>query len=249
MKVSIIIPARYKSSRLPGKPLISILNIPMIIRVADICKKVVGVENVFIATDDKRISKKAKKFGYKFIITSKKCLTGTDRVAEASKKINSDIIVNVQGDEPLLNPQDIKKIIKEKKKNFDQVINGYSDIEDNLEPSNKNIPKVIFNNKKNLIYMSRNLLPGHKKNAPSPNKYFKQVCVYAFNKKELNYFYSRKKKSIIEFYEDIEILRFLESDIKIKMIKLSQQSIAVDVPKDVKKVEKEILKKIKLKKL
>ena len=106
MTVSIVIPARYGSSRYRGKPLVKILNREMILRVADICANV--VKNLFIATDSNKISNVVKKAGYNFIIF-KKCLTGTDRVAEASKKLKSNLIINVQGDEPTINPKDIKK--------------------------------------------------------------------------------------------------------------------------------------------
>ena len=107
MKVAIIIPARYGSSRYEGKPLIKINNIPLVIRVIRKCIKAIGKQSVFVATDDKRISTVVKDYGYKYIMTSKKNLTGTDRVAEASKKINADIIINVQGDEPLIKRKDI----------------------------------------------------------------------------------------------------------------------------------------------
>ena len=116
MNVAIVIPARYGSSRYRGKPLAKILGREMVLRVADICKKITGKKNLYIATDSKIIEKVVKKNGYKAIITSKKCLTGTDRVAEASRKIKADIIINVQGDEPTINPNDIKKIINSKKK-------------------------------------------------------------------------------------------------------------------------------------
>ena len=115
MTVSIVIPARYGSSRYRGKPLVKILNREMILRVADICANVVKKKNLFIATDSNKISNVVKKAGYNFIITSKKCLTGTDRVAEASKKLKSNLIINVQGDEPTINPKDIKKVIAFKK--------------------------------------------------------------------------------------------------------------------------------------
>ncbi len=116
MKSVIIIPARFGSSRYEGKPLIKINGVPLVIRVARKCSKAIGKENVFIATDDHRISFIAKKYGFKFIMTSKKNLTGTDRVAEASSKVKANIIINVQGDEPLINPKDIMKVISEKKK-------------------------------------------------------------------------------------------------------------------------------------
>ena len=116
MKVAIIIPARYGSSRYEGKPLIKINNIPLVIRVIRKCIKAIGKQSVFVATDDKRISTVVKDYGYNYIMTSKKNLTGTDRVAEASKKINADIIINVQGDEPLIKPKDILKVIHQKRK-------------------------------------------------------------------------------------------------------------------------------------
>ena len=112
MSTSIIIPARYGSSRYRGKPLVKILGREMVIRVADICSKIKNVK-VFISTDSKKISNVVKKNGYNYIFTSSSCLTGTDRVAEASNKIRSKIFINVQGDEPTINPKDIKKVIKE----------------------------------------------------------------------------------------------------------------------------------------
>ena len=113
-KANIIIPARYGSSRYRGKPLAKILGREMVLRVADICSKVVDKKRLFIATDSKKILNVAKKSNYNAILTSTKCLTGTDRVAEASKKIKSNIFINVQGDEPTINPKDIKKIIEAK---------------------------------------------------------------------------------------------------------------------------------------
>ena len=109
MKPVIIIPARYGSSRLRGKPLYKILGREMVVRVAEICSKVVGLKNLYVATDSKKISNVVNKAGFKTIMTSSKCLTGTDRVAEAAMKVRAKIFVNVQGDEPTINPEDIKK--------------------------------------------------------------------------------------------------------------------------------------------
>ncbi|SMF79542.1 3-deoxy-manno-octulosonate cytidylyltransferase [Candidatus Pelagibacter sp. HIMB1321] len=242
MKFCIVIPARYGSRRYTGKPLVKILGREMILRVADICKKVVKKDDLFIATDDKRISKKVSENGYKFIMTSKKCLTGTDRVAEASKKIKSDIFINVQGDEPTINPKDIKKIIKAKIKFPNHVICGYDRIHKLQNPFNVNLPKVVINEKSELIYISRLAIPGSKKKNLKI-KYFKQVCIYAFNKIELKTFYSKGKKGELEKIEDIEILRFFEHNIKIKMIKLNSASVAVDEKSDIKKAEKIIKSK------
>lgn len=240
-KIIIVIPARFNSSRFKGKPLVKILGREMVLRVADICKKIVKKNNLFIATDDNRIAKVVKKNNYNFVFTSKKCLTGTDRVSELSKKINSKIYVNVQGDEPIINPNDIKKIINEKKRYANHVICGFNEIKKSENPKNKNFPKVAINSKRELVYISRSLIPGMK-NEDNKFKYLKQVCIYAFNRNELKIFGPKSKKTKLEKIEDIEILRFLENGFKIKMIKLNGNSIAVDHKNDVKKVEK-ILKK------
>ena len=237
MKTVIIIPARFGSSRYKGKPLVKILNREMILRVADICSKVVNKKNLYVATDHKKIAKVVKNENYNAIMTSTKCLTGTDRVAEASKKIKSKIYINVQGDEPTINPKDIKKILKTKIKYPNHVICGYDKVHKFENPSSINLPKVVVNEKQELIYMSRSLIPGSKKNIKNYD-YLKQVCIYAFNKSELNKFYSKKKKGIIEDMEDIEILRFFDLGVKIKMVKLQSNSVAVDEIKDVKKAEK-----------
>lgn len=236
MKITIIIPARYGSSRFRGKPLVKILGKEMVLRVADICKKVKNAR-VIIATDSKKIANIVKKNGYDFIFTSKNCLTGTDRVAEASQKIRSKIYINVQGDEPTINPKDITKVINTKKKFPNHVICGYGKIHKFENPKSINLPKVVVNSKDELIYISRALVPGAKKSNKNI-KYYKQVCIYAFNAKQLKKFYSAKKKSTLESMEDIEILRFFDLDEKIKMVKLNSNSVAVDEIEDVKKAEK-----------
>ena len=237
MSTCIIIPARYGSSRYRGKPLVKILKREMVLRVADICSKVVNKKNLFIATDSKKIANVVKKSQYNFLMTSSKCLTGTDRVAEASKKINSKIYINVQGDEPTINPSDIKKIIEAKKKFPNHVICGYDKVHKFEDPSSINLPKVVVNEKQELIYISRALIPGSKKKVKD-YQYLKQVCIYAFNKKELQMFSFKNRKGQIESMEDIEILRFFDVGVKIKMIRLTSNSVAVDEKKDVIKAEK-----------
>jgi len=236
-KTVIIIPARYGSSRYRGKPLVKILGRELVLRVADICAKTIGKDNVYIATDSKKIANKVSSYNYKYILTSRNCLTGTDRVAEAAKKISAKIFINVQGDEPLVNPKDIKKIIAFKKKYFNHVICGYDKIHKLQDPKSTNLPKVVVNSKNELIYISRSLIPGSKK-IIKKKKYFKQVCIYAFNFSELKKFKSLGKKSEIEKMEDIEILRFFDLAVKIKMVKLNSNSVAVDEMSDVSKAEK-----------
>ena len=162
MKTIVVIPARFKSSRFPGKPLIKLLGKPMIQWVAELSSKAVNQENVFIGTEDKKIYNAVTQMGFKAIMTSNKCLTGTDRIAEIAKKIKADIYINVQGDEPLINPNDIQKIIKAKKKYPKDVINAYTVIKNNEDPNNVNKPKVIFTKDKRLVYISRKAIPGYK---------------------------------------------------------------------------------------
>ena len=234
-QVKIIIPARYNSTRFVGKPLVDINGKPMIIRVVEIACETLGKENVFVATDDDRISDVVEDYGYQYIMTND-CSTGTDRVAQASRLLDADVIVNVQGDEPLLNPNDIQKVIDCKLENMDSVVNCMSKLDPN-ETINKNIPKVVTNTKNDLIYMSRSPIPATKLGV-SKNTY-KQVCIYAFTKDELDSFYKyglKNGKTKLEWSEDIEILRFLDLGIKVKMIETFGTTQAVDVKEDVNKV-------------
>ena len=237
MKSVVIIPARYKSSRFPGKPLVNLLGKPMVLWVAELSAKAVGQENVYIATDDKRISKVVVDAGFNAIMTSGKCFTGTDRLAEAAKQISADIYINVQGDEPLVNPKDIVNIIKAKELYYNEIINGYCSISSEEDPNNVNIPKVIFTEDNSLVYMSRQAIPGFKDNSQAPSQYYKQVCIYAFTADELKSYADYGRKSTLEASEDIEIIRFLEWGKKIRMVETSPGSLAVDAQEDVAKVE------------
>lgn len=238
MKTVVLIPARYQSSRYPGKPLVELLGKPMILWVADISAKALGAENVFVATDDDRIALVVREAGYQAVKTSPDALTGTDRLAEASEHIDADVYINVQGDEPLVNPDDILKIRDVKLSNPDKVINGFCWISAAEDPSNVNIPKVITNEQSELVYMSRNPLPGYKESKRAPGRYKKQVCIYAFSRAELAAFRKFGRKSELEWSEDIEILRFLELNRPVLMVETSPGSLAVDVPADVVPVEK-----------
>ena len=245
MKTVIIIPARYKSSRFPGKPLTPILGKPMILWVAEICSHALPIESVFIATDDSRIKEVVERAGFKAVMTSEKALTGTDRIADAANQIDADIYINVQGDEPLLDPNDILSIIDAKKKYPNEIINGYCKISDNENSDSLNIPKVVFNENNQMVYMSRNLIPGTKSKDFKPANYYKQVCIYAFSKKDLLNYVDFGRKGTLELYEDIEILRFLDIGIPIRLVETNNASMAVDVPEDVVRVEEEIIRQRK----
>ena len=239
--ILIIIPARYKSKRFPGKPLVKINGIEMIQRTYNrslLSKH--DKKNILVATDSKKILNFCKKKNIKSVMTSGSCLTGTDRVAEIAAKTNYKYYINLQGDEPVFAVEDLNKIINLTKLNKYEIINGYSEIDDKIKFKDINIPKVIVSKKNFLVYMSRKPVPtfAFKNN----NKAYRQICVYAYSRNALLHF-KRKTKSPIESSEDIEILRFLDLGHNVKMVKLSNVSISVDRPEDIKKVEK-YLKKI-----
>lgn len=237
MKTVVVIPARYKSSRFPGKPLVKLLGKPMIQWVAELSARAVGAENVYIATDDSQIEAATLEMGYQVVMTSEQCLTGTDRLSEIAQKIEADIYINVQGDEPLIDPDDISKVIEAKKLHPNEVINGYAEVGKDENPHSVDIPKVIFTEDKRLVYMSRQALPGFKEQKNEPSQYYKQVCVYAFSREELLAYGNFGRKSTLEQSEDIEIIRFLEWKQPIRLVKTKPGSLAVDIPEDVVKVE------------
>ncbi len=209
----------------------------MIIRVAEITANALGKENTFVATDDKRIMDVAEKHGFKAVLTSEGALTGTDRIAEVAQKIGADIYVNIQGDEPLLDFEDIKKVVAQKHKFPKEVINCMCPIGKDEDPANVNIPKVVAAEDLRLIYMSRLPIPGSKSADSAPKAYWKQVCIYAFSKEELKAFSRNGRKGYLEGVEDIEVLRFLELGVPVRMVKVAGGSRAVDIPDDVKAVE------------
>ena len=233
--IAIVIPARYQSSRFPGKPLVDILGVSMIRRVWQQCIKALPCDQVYVATDSTRIAESCEECGIQVLMTSEDCLTGTDRVYEASKQIDAKLIINVQGDEPLIEPSDIVKVVQESKNNPGQVINAMCPLVDEESFRNTTIPKVVFREDRRLLYMSRAGIPTTKDHELADA--WKQVCIYAFPDSALEKFAQTKKKTYFESIEDIEILRFLELGVEVKMVEVSQSSIAVDVPADVIKVE------------
>ena len=235
MKYIVVIPARYKSKRLPGKPLANIGGLPMIVRTYNQCAKVISKDKIVVATDNLKIKNVCDEHNIKSIITSNNCLTGTDRVAEVAKKIKCNFYINVQGDEPFFNPNDLKLLIKQAKKKPKEVINGYTEIKDRKLFFSSSIPKVVFDKKGYLLYMSRGPIPSNK--ALEFKKAWRQVCAYSFPRKALIDFTKTKNKTPIELLEDIEILRFLENGYKVKMIKMSNKSLAVDNNEDLEKAK------------
>ena len=235
MSPVILIPARLKSTRFPAKPLALIHGRALVLHVADIAARLVGKDRVFVATDADEISQFVADDGYQTIMTSPDNLTGTDRVAEAARHMDTDFIINIQGDEPMIDVADIQKIIDAKLAKPDMVANAYCRLSSDQDPTDVNIPKVVFNEENRLLYMSRSAIPGTK-SGPA-DAYFRQVCIYGFNRQELDNFAAFGRKSALEAQEDIEILRFLEMNHSVNMVEVSGGSLAVDVPEDIAKVE------------
>ncbi len=232
-----VIPARYASSRFPGKPLVNLAGHPMIIWVAQAVERALGKENVYVATDDERIREAVQSHGFEVVMTPGDLLTGTDRVACAAEQIPADIYLDIQGDEPLLDPASILKVAAEKKNFPGVVVNAMARVLPGEDVASVNLPKVVFNERGELVYMSRLPVPGSKKGVNDGITRYKQVCIYAFDREQLQRFKGFGRKSALEKIEDIEILRFLDLGIVVRMCEVAGGSLAVDVPGDVAAVD------------
>ncbi len=238
MKIIGIIPARYQSSRFEGKPLADICGKPMIWHVYNQALKSKHLSHVYVATDDYRISQFCASNGMNVIMTSHEHKTGTDRSAEVASKIDADIYVNIQGDEPLIEPETIDAAIDPSIIYDNRITNLMTKIKDPVEVVNFTIPKVLTTKEGIGVYLTRSPCPYPK--GKIDYDYYKQVCVYGFTKKALIDFTSLPRGRL-ESIEDIEILRFIENGYKVQYIEVDSDTVAVDTPNDLEKV-KEILR-------
>lgn len=206
----------------------------MIVRTWRQCASATDPTRIFVATDDSRVADTCAAEGIQTIMTSEACLTGTDRVAEAASNLDADTIINVQGDEPLFNPDDIRDLIQFVEKNPNTVVNGYCPIKTAEDYFSPHVPKVVVSADGQLLYMSRAPIPGNKQGAFQMA--WRQVCAYSFPKEALAVFAAHGTKTPLEKQEDIEILRFLELGYPIMMIPMSDNSIPVDNPQDLQRV-------------
>jgi len=234
-----IIPARYKSSRFEGKPLVPIMGKPMIQRTWEQAMKCSLLQAVVVATDDERIAECCREFGAFVVMTSENCQNGTERCNEALEKLRTeyDLVVNIQGDEPLIEPVVIDGIILALQRSPDAV---YSTAVTALEPedaSNPNRVKCIVDRNGYALYFSRGLLPSNKKGMPDPDfPYLLHLGIQCYDTKFLKV-YASLPPSPLQLEEDLEQLKVLENGYKLKVIKVDHQVHGVDTPGDIAKVE------------
>jgi 3-deoxy-manno-octulosonate cytidylyltransferase (CMP-KDO synthetase) len=236
MRIVVVIPARFPSSRFPGKPLVEILGTSLIRRVHARCALALPPSDVYVATDDDRIRDHCQAAGIQVVMTGSGCLTGTDRVYESSLKIDADLFLNVQGDEPLIDPADIHAVIDACREHPGEIINAMCPIELESDFRSTTVPKVVTRPDGRLLYMSRGAVPTTKK--LEFIRAMKQVCIYGLPRQALAQFATCTAKTPLESLEDIEILRFLELGYEVRMVEVSGASIAVDTPEDVVRVER-----------
>lgn len=244
MKFVGIIPARYGSSRFPGKPLADMAGKPMIQRVYEQVQK--AIDDVWVATDDNRIADAVTGFGGNAVITSVDHKSGTDRCNEAYSIINKpfDVVINIQGDEPFIQPQQIetlKECFTSKDVQLATLVKPFKK-EDGFDALfNPNSPKVIMNNKNEAIYFSRSIIPyirdAHHTEWLDKNTFYKHIGMYAYRSDILQEI-TQLPQSALEIAESLEQLRWIENGYKIKVGTTHTETIGIDTPEDMEKAIK-----------
>ena len=241
MKVVAVIPARYKSTRLPGKPLADICGKPMIWWVYNQVKMAKKIQEVYVATDDKRIADVCEHYNIKYIMTSDNLPEHISRIHEVSECVQSDYYMCINGDEPLVDPISIDKIVPEEIKDdlfFGGAVRVLTDPAETIDFANL---KVVLSDTGRCIYISRTPVPYPR--GTLEFKYYKYVGIECFNKMALDFFVNTKQGNI-EKVEDIDHLRFLENGKELHFTLVDSESISVDTPKDLEKVRNIIEAKI-----
>jgi len=244
MKIGII-PARYASTRFPGKPLTLIYNKPMIQHVYERSKEA-RLDDLFVATDDERIQKTVEQFGGKVIMTNPQHTSGTDRCAEAARFLNlnnRDIVINIQGDEPFIRKEEIHLLINLFDNQNVQIVTLVKPITTQEELNNPNKVKVVFTHTNKALYFSRSSIPhtdsiSHPTSDFSPSGFFKHIGIYAYYHETLQQL-TQLPPSLLEKTEKLEQLRWLENDFTIHVQICHYESMAIDTPEDLTKLPNE----------
>lgn len=249
-KAVAIIPARYKSTRFPGKPLADILGKPMIQHVWERATKADKIEKVIVATDNKRVYNVVKGFGGEAVLTSKNHLTGTDRIAEVVRGLpfNTDMIVNIQGDEPLIEPEMIDQVVEilidDLNASIGTLCRKIEDIKEIMDP---NIVKVVFDKEGFALYFSRLPIPYYREGQKARQEgretieegqdrvYYKHLGIYSYRRDVLLRL-SSMRPTPLEKAERLEQLRALENGLRIKVGETDRDTIGVDTREDIERV-------------
>lgn len=239
MKTLGIIPARYQSTRFPGKPLIDIHGKTMIQRVYEQCLKSKSLQEVIVATDDIRIGNHCKACHINYIMTSNNHLNGTERCAEVSEKLGAsyDLIVNIQGDEPFIQPQAIDEIVSifkmHPERKIGTLVKKMNDVDLKNQPS---IIKCVLAGDK-ALYFSRSPIPFFREISKDSGSFYKHIGMYAFRPQVLQEIVKLQPSSL-ELTESLEQLRWLENNYDIYVFKTETEAISVDTPEDLHRILK-----------
>jgi 3-deoxy-manno-octulosonate cytidylyltransferase (CMP-KDO synthetase) len=238
-----VIPARYDSTRFPGKPLVNIGGKPMIQWVVERVSCAQLVSKVIVATDDDRIFTLIQKLGKEVVMTPKGFRSGTDRVAFVARELDAEIIVNIQGDEPFIQPQEVdlvaKILLNDREAVVGTLVKKITDVE---ELENPNTAKVVVDHNKNALYFSRHPIPFYRDYSQmhqwvKKHTYYKHVGIYSY-RRDFLILYASWGPSILEKAEKLEQLRILERGYSIKVAETSCEPVCVDTPEDVAKVQR-----------
>jgi 3-deoxy-manno-octulosonate cytidylyltransferase (CMP-KDO synthetase) len=230
-----IIPARYGSTRFPGKPLIEINGKSMIRRVIDQAKKCSSLAEVWVATDDERIFNHVVEYGCKAFYTSEDCNSGTERICELLPNIEGhfDFVLNIQGDEPFVHVESLEELSKALISSETDIATLAVQIENREEANDSNRVKVVFSTSGRALYFSRSTIPFARNGEPN---YFKHLGVYAYTTNALQQI-NHLKPSPLELTESLEQLRWLEHDLSISVVVTSHDSTGIDTPADLLKYQ------------
>ncbi|MBM3856427.1 MAG: 3-deoxy-manno-octulosonate cytidylyltransferase [Verrucomicrobia bacterium] len=243
--VVLIIPARWGSTRFPGKLLHPLAGKPLLQHVWDRCRKARSIDRIIIATDDQRIKKVATSFGAEVVMTSTKHQSGTDRIAEAVKKLEKkevaifSHVINVQGDEPLIDARLIDRLAKTMLQDSKvEMITAATPLDEETYRNDPNIVKVVLDQRGDALYFSRSLIPYHRDlhNPKSAVHPLLHLGIYGFRKESLKKFVTYRP-SPLERCEKLEQLRALEHGIKIRVLTTTHRALGVDTPEDAKRIE------------
>jgi 3-deoxy-manno-octulosonate cytidylyltransferase (CMP-KDO synthetase) len=247
MKKIVVIPARLNSTRLPNKVLLDLKGKTVVQRVYEQCLRAKYIDAVYIATDSIKVKESCKSFTENIIMTDETHESGTDRIAQAIKNIECDVVINVQGDEPFIEPSLIEEIANSFIDSSTVMTSALHKIKEVEDLKNNNVVKVTIDKNNDALYFSRSIIPHHRdewesllnhhETIPEPLKFYRHLGIYGYTKDFLLK-YSNMEQSYLERLEKLEQLRMLENGYKIKMIETEYNSIGIDTQEDYKKALK-----------